>query len=107
MTCTLIFIGCVANVMMGLAQCLKSKMQLKNGIAKLLMDIEPSTIYTYCYGRALNLAVGDTIKKCSVMKNTIDAVHEICKLVKSSPKETLFFNRSNIKYKLTFLVYVF
>ena len=59
---------------------------IKNGVAKLLTDIEPSAIYTHCYGHALNLAAGDTIKRCSVMKNTLDAIHEICKLVKSSPK---------------------
>jgi len=34
----------------------------------------------------LNLAAGDTIKTCDVMKNTLDTVHEVCKLVKSSPK---------------------
>ena len=59
---------------------------IKNGVAKLFMDKEPSAIYTHCCGHALNLATGDTIKRCSVMKNTLDTVHEICKLVKCSPK---------------------
>ena len=59
---------------------------IKNVVAKLFMDKEPSAIYTHCYGHALNLATGDTIKRCSVMKNTLDTVHEICKLVKYSPK---------------------
>ena len=59
---------------------------IKIGVAKLFMDKEPSAIYTHCCGHALNLATGDTIKRCSVMKNTLDTVHEICKLVKCSPK---------------------
>ena len=35
---------------------------IKNGVAKLFMDKEPSAIYTHCYGHVLNLATGDTIK---------------------------------------------
>ena len=58
----------------------------KSGVAKLITDIEPSAIYTHCYGHALNLAANDTVKRCDLMKNTLDTAHEICKLVKSSPK---------------------
>ena len=35
---------------------------IKSGVAKLLTDMEPSAIYTHCYGHVLNLAAGDTIK---------------------------------------------
>ena len=59
---------------------------IKSGVAKLLIDMELRAIYTHCYGHALNLAASDTIKRCSLMKSTLDAIHEICKLVKSSPK---------------------
>lgn len=59
---------------------------IKSGVAKLLTDMEPCAIYTHCYGHALNLAASDTIKRCSLMKNTLDAIHEICKVVKCSPK---------------------
>ena len=30
------------------------------------MDLEPRAVYTYCYGHALNLAAGDTLKQCKV-----------------------------------------
>ena len=59
---------------------------IKSGVAKLIMDMEPSAIYTHCYGHALNLAASDTVKRCTLMKNTLDTTHEICKLVKCSPK---------------------
>ena len=59
---------------------------IKSGVAKLLTDIEPCAIYSHCYGHALNLAASDAIKRCTLMKNTLGAVYEICKLVKSSPK---------------------
>ena len=38
-----------------------------NGVAKQLSDEEPRAIFTHCYGHALNLAVGDTIKKCKLI----------------------------------------
>jgi len=37
---------------------------LKSGVAKQLMQNEPRAIYTHCYGHALNLACGDTIRHC-------------------------------------------
>ena len=51
---------------------------IKSGVAKLLTDI---AIYSHCYGHALNLAANDTIKRCTLMKNTLDIVHEVCILV--------------------------
>jgi len=53
----------------------------KNGVAKHITDIQPNAIFTHCYGHALNLAASDTFKRCNVMKNTLDTVHEICRLV--------------------------
>ena len=35
---------------------------VRNGVAKQLTDEEPRAIFTHCYGHALNLAVGDTVK---------------------------------------------
>ena len=36
--------------------------RVRNGVAKQLTDEEPRAIFTHCYGHALNLAVGDTVK---------------------------------------------
>ena len=58
----------------------------KNGVAKLITDIQPNAIYAHCYGHALNFTASDTVKRSNVMKNTLDTVHEICKLLKFSPK---------------------
>ena len=58
----------------------------KSGVAKFLTDMEPCAIYTNCYGHALNLAANNIIKRCTLIKDTLDAVHKMCKLVKSSPK---------------------
>ena len=59
----------------------------KSGVAKILRDEEPRAIFTHCYGHALNLAVGDCVKQCNVMKAALDIVAEISKLIKSRQKE--------------------
>ncbi len=65
---------------------------IRNGVAKRIRDDEPRAIYTHCYGHSLNLAVGDTIKNSSIMKNSLNTVHEITKLVKYSPRRESLFN---------------
>ena len=50
-------------------------------------------LYTHCYGHALYLACGDTIKKCKVMNDALDTTHEITKLIKKSAKRGAIFER--------------
>ena len=58
----------------------------KGGVAALIQQEEPRAVYTHCYGHALNLACGDAVKKCELMKNTLDTSYELIKLVKKSPR---------------------
>ena len=44
-------------------QCYDGMTWVRNGVAKQLTEEEPRAIFTHCYGHALNLAVGDTVKK--------------------------------------------
>jgi len=46
-------------------------------VAKLISDEQPKAIYTHCYGHALNLSAGDTIKRCKI--NALDIVLEVSK----------------------------
>ena len=39
---------------------------VRNGVAKQLTDEEHRAIFTHCYGHALNLAVGDTVKNVNL-----------------------------------------
>ena len=43
-------------------------------------------LYSNCYTHSMNLAVGDTIKVCPVLKDTIDNTYELTKLVKMPSK---------------------
>lgn len=63
----------------------------KKGVAVNLQRKEPKAVYTHCYGHSLNLAISDVVKEVKVIKNTLDTVHEISKLVKYSPKRDVLF----------------
>ena len=59
----------------------------KSGVATQLLKDEPRALYLHCYGHALNLAVGDMVKKCKLLKDILDTTFEVSKLVKFSPKK--------------------
>ena len=61
----------------------------RSGVAKQLRDEEPRALYLHCHGHALNLAAGDSIKKCKVTKDALDVTFEVSNLVKFSPKRSL------------------
>ena len=65
----------------------------KNGVAKIISNDEPRAVFTHCYGHSLNLAVGDTVKQCKIMKSALETVNEISKLIKKSPKRDAMFQR--------------
>ena len=58
----------------------------RSGVATQILQEEPRALYTHCYGHALNLACSDTVKQCNLMRNALDIVQEITKLVKKSPR---------------------
>ena len=60
----------------------------KTGIATQIKAINGKCLYTHCYGHALNLAVADSIKSIDCLKSTFEIGHEICKLIKKSPKRS-------------------
>ena len=65
----------------------------KNGVATVIASKESRVIFTHCYGHALNLGVGDTIKQCQLMKSALDVMGEISKLIKLSPKRDAVFQK--------------
>ena len=58
----------------------------KSGVAVQIKNEESRALYTHCYAHSINLAVGDTMKSCPVLKDTIDNTYKLTKLVKKSPK---------------------
>ena len=58
---------------------------VKKGAATNILKQEPKAVYTHCYGHALNLAVSDSVKGSKVMRDSLDTVYEMSKLIKYSP----------------------
>ncbi len=58
----------------------------KGGVAAKIAEMESRALFTHCYGHALNLGVGDTIKRSPAMKDCLDTCFELVKLIKFSPK---------------------
>ena len=56
------------------------------GVAKVISDLEPRAVYTHCFGHSMNLAVCDSVRACLTLKNTLEIVREITKLIKFSPR---------------------
>lgn len=65
----------------------------QGGVATLIQREEPRAIYIHCYGHALNLACGDAVKKCELMKNALDISYELIKLIKKSPRRDAVFQK--------------
>ncbi|KAI6656107.1 Zinc finger MYM-type protein 1-like [Oopsacas minuta] len=66
---------------------------VRSGVATQLIRLESRALYTHCYGHALNLATQDALKGVKIMKDALDTVFEITKLIKKSPKRDIIFQR--------------
>ncbi len=58
----------------------------RSGVATRILQEELRALYTHCYGHSLNLACSNSVKECKVMRDSLDVVQEITKLVKKSPR---------------------
>ena len=56
----------------------------KTGVATRINEIKSHAYLTHCYGHALQLAVGDTIRAIKIMRGIRDAAVELNKLIKYS-----------------------
>jgi len=61
------------------------------GVAAQIISEEPRALFTHCYGHALNWAASDSVMKCKIVKDAMDATFEIRKLIKYSPKHDAMF----------------
>ena len=65
----------------------------RTGVGTLISDNEPRAVYTHWYGHSLNLAASDALKESRLMKDALETVHEIMKLIKFSPCRDGIFHR--------------
>ena len=65
----------------------------RTGTATQLRHVEERAICTHCYGHALNLAVADVVKQSKVIRDVLDTVGEINKVLKYSPRRDSLFEQ--------------
>ena len=65
----------------------------RSGVATRLLAEEKRAVYTHCYGHALNLAVGTTMKQSKLCCEAMEVAFEVSKLIKFSPKRDAAFDR--------------
>lgn len=65
------------------------------GVATRIQEEEPSAIHVHCLAHCLNLCLQDVARQCKPVRDALDLVNEILKLIKASPKRSQLFN--NIK----------
>ena len=58
----------------------------RTGVAMAIQQQEPQALYTHCYGYTLNLAVQDSVKNNAILRDTLDTVEEMTKLIKKISK---------------------
>ena len=49
----------------------------RSGVSTQLFSEKPHALYTHCYGHALNLAMGDVMKKSRLMGDTLNTTSKI------------------------------
>ena len=69
----------------------------RNGVAAQLKEEENRAGLTHCYGHALNVAVGDTLKKSKVYRDAMDVGFELAKLIRFSPKRNAALGRIKVE----------
>ena len=55
----------------------------RTGVATILREREQRALYTHCYGYALNLAVQEVVQQNIVLRDALDIVEGMTKLIRS------------------------
>ena len=64
---------------------------VRNGVATQVQAEVPAAIPIHCLAHCLQLALQETTRKCKAVRDTLELVKEIVKLIKFSPiRSTLF-----------------
>ena len=95
----------------GRGQCYDGASAMKgqnSGVATIIKQRNDRCLYLHCHGHSMNLAVGDTIKTISEMKETFEVARELIRFIKMSPKKcsTLEKLRKESENPYNFIIFV-
>lgn len=67
------------------------------GVAAQIKSLEPSALDVHCFATCLNSCLQDAARNCTVVRDTIEPVREIAKLIKFSPKRSHLFQAMRLQ----------
>jgi hypothetical protein len=65
----------------------------RKGVATQIRSENPAVLPVHCFGHSLNLCLQDAGRKIISLRDALDTVREIGKLIKFSPKRSHLFNQ--------------
>ena len=65
---------------------------MRNGVQVIFKCEEPQALCMHCLVHSLNLCVQDISKVCTLIRNTMESIHELIQLIKFSPKRLTMFD---------------
>ena len=69
---------------------------IRSGVSTQITKEKKRAVYTHCYANALNLAIGETIKRFKVCCDALDVAFEISKLINFSQKRNAAFDQIRV-----------
>ena len=85
--CSLPLSSCIGQAYDG-AACMSG---LRNGVQALVKKEAVHCLYVHCFAHSLNLCVQDVTKKCELLRNCMDFIFQLVKLIKFSAKRLNLF----------------
>ncbi|CAG7827101.1 unnamed protein product [Allacma fusca] len=59
---------------------------MHHGVAKQMLEMEPRALFVHCYAHRLNLAIQDSVRSITLLRDGLSHVHEIGVMLKGSAK---------------------
>jgi len=64
----------------------------RSGVAAKITALEHRAVYIHCAGHTLNLALQDSVKHITVVRDTLDLTRELVNFIRCSPKRCRLFD---------------
>ena len=68
------------------------------GVAAQFEGGEPAALYVHCLAHSLNLCLQDASRGCRSVRDSLNLVMELVKLIKFSPKRTTLFEQMKANF---------
>ena len=59
---------------------------IRNGVQALVKGEQSKALYVHCLAHSLNLCVQEVTRKCNLIRNIMEFIHDLVQLIKFSPK---------------------